>query len=502
MANEKYIRPKLEASSSILSYLQKTFVNEKLNNWLGYFLISCVAAGFGYLVATDFIAGIGIFGIILGLSVILVCVMSAEWGLYINLVYCFLASHVSRVLFDGEMPIGIVTDVLVASTFLGLFVGNYNLRENTTAFFKSRPIVYYSIVFVYLCLQLLNPLSHSFLGWFIIIRKVFESFLFVFIAFNVFTNYARIWRFLRVLFCCALAAGLYGCIQQWHGLFSFEEYWVQSNPVRLNLIYLFGNYRKFSFFSGPTEFGVLMAGCSLLFLLIGINEKKALNKFILIAGVAIMLLGMSYSGTRTANAMVVGGIGLFILLTINKKSTKIFAFFAVMAFLFIMYAPIYSSATLIRFRTSFSAKEDASYNVRERNREGIQPYIYKHPFGGGLGTTGENGQKYNSGHALAGFPTDSSYLNKSLETGWVGMILTCILYFVILQYIVRGYFKVHSNRIKILFAALGAFFFSFYVGEIAQEAVGQFSNMVVYFPLLAIVVRLGYLKIGRPHDVD
>jgi cell division protein FtsW (lipid II flippase) len=302
------------------------------------------------------------------------------------------------------------------------------------------------------------------------------------------------------LFCCAVAAGLYGCIQQWHGLFPFEEYWVHSNPLRLNLIYIFGNYRKFSFFSGPTEFGILMAACSLLFILIGINEKRALNKFILIVGAAIMLLGMSYSGTRTANAMVVGGIGLFILLTIHKRSTKVFAFFAVMAFLFIMYAPIYNNLTLIRFRTSFSASEDASYNVRERNRTAIQPYIYKHPIGGGLGTTGEIGQKYNPGHALAGFPTDSSYLNKSLETGWIGMILTCILYFVTLQYTIQGFFRSQNNHAKTLFAASAAFLFSFYVGEIAQEAVGQFSNMVIYFPLLAMIVRLRYLKASQSNE--
>ena len=108
-----------------------------------------------------------------------------------------------------------------------------------------------------------------------------------------------------------------------------------------------------------------MGACSLLFMILGINQKKPLNKYILIIGSIIMMMGMSYSGTRTANAMLVGGIGLFVLLTINKRSTKIFAFFALMAFLFIMYAPIYSSAAILRFRTSFSGSEDASYNVRE-----------------------------------------------------------------------------------------------------------------------------------------
>jgi putative inorganic carbon (hco3(-)) transporter len=55
---------------------------------------------------------------------------------------------------------------------------------------------------------------------------------------------------------------------------------------------------------------------------------------------------------------------------------------------------------------------------------------------------------------------------------------------------IQGYFRAKSNRIKIIFAAIAAFFFSFYVGEMAQEAVGQFTNMAVYYPIMALMVRL------------
>ena len=114
---------------------------------------------------------------------------------------------------------------------------------------------------------------------------------------------------------------------------------------------------------------------------------------------------------------------------------------------------------------------------------------------GGLSTTGEMGKKYNPGHALAGFPTDSSYLNKALETGWIGFGLTLVLYFVTLQYAIQGFFKARSNQVKMMFAAIAAFAFSFYIGEIAQEAIGLFVNMVVYFPVVAILIRLKELDI-------
>lgn len=321
-------------------------------------------------------------------------------------------------------------------------------------------------------------------------RKVVESFLIVFIAYNVFDSVVKIRRFIKALFLFALIMGVYGCFQQWHGLLQTEINWVSADPVQFNLICIWGEYRKFSLMGGPTEFGVIMAGCSLLFVLLSLNEKNKFTKALYITGSVFMLLGMSYSGTRTANAMVVGGIALFLLLTIKKRSSKLFACIAALAFLFVLYAPIYSSATLLRFRSTFTAKEDASYNVREINRQRVQPFIWTHPFGSGLSTTGEMGQKYNPGSPVAGFPPDSGYLNKALESGWIGLILTCVLYFSMLQYILRGYFLSKNPEFKTFFAASLAFFFSYFLGEMTQEAVGVFANMGVYYPIFSIVLRL------------
>jgi len=490
MENNDYIRPKLKAANPVTSYLQKTFINDKLNNWLGFLIIGSVAGLFGYLIAENLLIGFGLMAMVIGLSVVLICMLNTEWGLYISMVYCFLASHLSRFLFNDQLPVGILTDIILGATFIGLFFGKYPLKKNFIELFSSRPILFLTLVVLYLCLQIANPEGHSPQGWFHIIRKMIESLAFLFIAYNLFSDYRRITRFIKGLFICACITGLYGCLQQWRGLFGFEEIWVRSDQTRYELIYILGTFRKFSFLAGPTEFGILMAACALLFIIIGVYEKKPWYKYSLFAGSLIMILGMSYSGTRTANAMIVGGAALFILLTFHKKATKIFAFFAVMGFLFIMYAPIYNNLTILRFRSSFESSEDASYNVRELNRASVQPYIYSHPFGGGLSTTGEVGKKFNPGHALAGFPTDSGYLSKALETGWIGLLLSCILYFLTLQYAIQGYFSAKANRIKVLFAAAAAFLFSFYIGEITQEAVGLFTNMVVYYPVLAIIVRL------------
>lgn len=484
------MRNKSVSSNTFQDFFQKYFLAEKLNNWIGFLVAIVIAVAFGYTLSNDFLTGLGFFAIVVGIFIFLICIQSPEAGLYIISLYAFSASALSRFVFKEQLPVGIVNDMLVVCTFLGLFFSNPDLSKRTRAFFGNRPVVIYTVILFYLTLELLNPMAHSFEGWLQVMRKVFESFIIVFIGYNVLNNLTAIKRFIHFLFWVAVVMGAYGCFQQWYGLLQPELDWVNADPLRFGLINIWGEYRKFSLLGGPTEFGIIMAACALFFLLTGINEENKVNRVMYIAGSVIMMLGMSYSGTRTANAMLVGGIALYLLLTINKQSSRLLACFALLAFLFIMYVPIYSSATLLRFRSTFTATQDASYNVREINRHSVQYFVRGHPFGGGLSTTGDMGKKYNPGHPVAGFPTDSSYLNKALESGWIGLALTLLLYFYLLQYTVRGYFRSRNSQFKSIFAASLAFFFSYFLGEMTQEAVGLFSNMGVYFPIFAIVLKL------------
>ena len=281
---------------------------------------------------------------------------------------------------------------------------------------------------------------------------------------------------------------LYGCIQQWHGFFDFELAVIHKG---LQVVYINGGeLRKFSSMSDPMSYGVIMAACSLFFLIIALNQKKPLTKWVLIGGSIFMILGMAYSGTRTANVMFVAGIGMYVLLTINKKITQRFAIAATVIFVFLLYVPIYSNGTLNRFRTSFLGGGDASFSVREVNREFIQPYIYAHPIGGGLCTTGEPGKRYNPGHYLAGFPPDSSYLRKALETGWIGLAFIFLIYFITLRYAIHGFFSTKKEKRKVLYAAASSFLLSFYIAEFPQEALGQLTDMVIYYPIIAILIKL------------
>src|SRR5215203_4579863 len=199
MPEEKYLRPKLRSANPLYSFLQKAFLNQKLNNWLGYFLISCIAGGFGYLIATDTKTGLMVLGLVVGFCIVTACLVDVELALYINMVYACIASHISRLLFNDNFPFGVVADTLIGVSFLALFIRKHDLKKNTNQFFQQKPIVFLFLVFLYLCLEIFNPAGRSLTGWFQIIRKVAEPLFILFIAYNIFSDYAKIRRFLKVL---------------------------------------------------------------------------------------------------------------------------------------------------------------------------------------------------------------------------------------------------------------------------------------------------------------
>ena len=480
--------------TAIASFLHKIFIEQKLNNFIGYILLFLFAVVLGYLFAVQTTMGIGITGLICSAAVILACILDTETGLYINVIYSFFAFAFSRYFFNDEFPTGVASDILIVATLFSFFVKRVDLKTSLNKFIHTPVVIAILVLFFYLLIELFNPYTHSFDGWYQTFRKSLDALFLLFIAYRALDTYEKIRRFLTLLFIVCTITGLYGCIQQWHGLFNYERAWAMADDNRFGLIFIAGEFRKFSTMSDPTAYGIMMASCGVLFTIIAWNEKKLTIKLVLIAGISFMFLGMAYSGTRTANAMAAAGLAMFVLLTINKKSTKIFTVFLGAAFVVLMYGPFYGNATINRFRTTFNSTNDDSYKVREVNRAFIQPYIYSHPIGGGLCTTGAGGLRFNPSHYLAGFPPDSGYLKKALETGWIGLIIICVLYFVVLKNCIRGYFDANDPKIKVLFAACCAFLFSFYIADFAQDAIGQITDTVVYYPLIAITLQLKYFN--------
>jgi putative inorganic carbon (hco3(-)) transporter len=468
-----------------------TAAGKKLVNYAVYAGLFLFAIIVGYLSVFQPILAVATAGLAVGFTVLLICLLNAEAGLYICMCYSFFICFFDRLLFNGDLLEGIFLDLLTVTTFFGFFVRRDNIVKDFNELAKTAVGTLILIVYGYTILEVFNPSAFSLAGAVPSLRKIVGAFLLLLISFSIFKNHAAIKRFLKVLFVLCFATGLYSCLQEFHGFFDFEVNWLRSNEKRYSMTFVNGGARRMSFFPDALSVSIVMAICGVLFSGLAIIQKVLWKKIVMIIAVLVMILGMSYSLTRTANVMMVAGFALFLFMTLDTKLSKVLAIAGGLVFLFLLYVPYYNNNQINQFKSTFRAgTKDASYLVREKNRKSIQPYILSHPFGGGLSTTGDEGLLYHPGHRLAGFPPDSGYLKKALELGWVGLLMSFFLYFSVARTGVRGYFLARDRKTKIVFASLTSAVFGMYIGDFSQVAIGQITDVVVYFPIIAIILRL------------
>lgn len=94
------------------------------------------------------------------------------------------------------------------------------------------------------------------------------------------------------------------------GFFDFELDWVWSVPGRAGLYFLDnGMFRKFSILSDPAAFGIIMGSTFLVLLVMMLHMKKKMKAAYAITAFFVML-GVGYSGTRTAYFVIAAGVAL------------------------------------------------------------------------------------------------------------------------------------------------------------------------------------------------
>lgn len=473
--------------------IARLFLHNKLNNWVGVLIGLLVAGGMGYLLAQYTILGLGVFGVMVGLFVIITCLFSPTTGFYVNMGYCLFIYQVGRVLGREDLPVGTIIDVLGLTILFGYFIKGVSLKERFNEFARSPVVILIILNFFYGAMEIFNPEGHSIVAWGQAVRRALETFVFLFVIYLILEDKKNVRRYIRTLFVLIVAVAAYGCVQEWTGLFSFERQWVMADKIRFGLTFINGQFRKFSTFNDPAAFGAMMAACSVFFIVLAMNQRKKIRR-VLFGGVVLMVAGMLFSGTRTANVMLIAGLGMYVLLTINRPSTRMFAFAGGFLLICVLYAPIYGNYSLNRFRSSFIGTHDESYNVRVLARNYIRPYMLSHPFGGGLATTNNIGLTLNPGHFLAGFQTDSGYLQLALEIGWVGLALICVMFYMILKKGVQCYFRGDDDEMRPVYAAGVCAIFSYYVGMFAQNTLGHLEDMTFYYPLIAIFLRFKYYE--------
>jgi putative inorganic carbon (HCO3(-)) transporter len=472
------------------NYYADALVHPKLNNWLGITLLLGISCLFAWLFKTDLILGLFFFGVLVVLCIVIMIVTNIEIGFYLLLFTGFYGYYWSNFLTSGNIPVGAIFDSLVLLTFLGLIMSRRDIRSYWREFVKSPVIALILVNTLYGILEMLNPntMGASASNW-LGVRKVTEQLLLLFTAYVLLDNHQKIRRFIFIMLLVTSGSAIYGCIQEWHGLFGWELRNIMADPHAYALLWAGGEFRKFSTFNDPAAFGILMAISCIFFLILSVFEKDRSTKLIFIVPSILMMLAMGYSGTRTAYAIAIAGIAFFILLNIDKPPIQKFAGFMLVIFLALMFGPFSGNGTVRRFRSTFMGEKDESFKVRVISRAFIQPYIRHHPIGGGMGTTGLNGSIEHPGNPLAGFQPDGSYVMKAAELGWIGLFLTCILYFYILKAGIQAFFRTKDPQMKAYYAAGVSCIFAFYVGDYAQLAVGGPADVPIYFAFIAMILN-------------
>lgn len=448
------------------------------------------SVGIALLIVTKGITiGLVLLGIIIGLPLIWTAFKQPMYALFYCIIFSYFNFLIRRVTGNYDLPVGSVGDGMLVIGALGIL-----FRKSTAI----QPIwniitITFAITLGYIVLQGLNPNLYNLSTWVNLgLRSTVLNICIFALAVHAFNSKEDVKKFTVFVLAMALIAALYGIYQELAGLPGYDMAWVMGSESRYKLIYINGAFRKWSILGAVSSFGVIMAYSAITAIIFAVGPFKIHYRILLLVAAFCMMAGMLFSGTRTAYVMLPIGIFFFILLTIRERRTIIFAVIAFVVGAGLFFGPFYGGS-LSRMRTAFEPDKDPSMQVREQNRDRIQPYMWSHPIGGGIGTTSESGTANHPGHPLAGFPPDSGYMQTVLETGYIGLLINLTLYFVILLVGVKNYFKTRDPAIKYYYAAYMAAFFALTIGNLAQNAVGYPPADVINICIMVLMFRLIFL---------
>ena len=194
------------------------------------------------------------------------------------------------------------------------------------------------------------------------------------------------------------------------------------------------------------------------------------------------IYGMMISGTRGAIAVpAMGGI-MFLILRKNIPILIAGAIMGLGVFVFFKYTMIGNNNQQIRrMRTAFDPN-DASLQVRLANQRKLSNYLASRPFGGGIGSTGNWGQRFTPNTFLANTATDSWFVAIWADMGIVGLYLHLfILFFVLITGAYNVMFKIRDDWIKGQIAAITCGMAGIMAASYGNGIFGQFPTCILMY---------------------
>ncbi|MFT4758431.1 MAG: putative inorganic carbon (HCO3(-)) transporter [Paraglaciecola sp.] len=475
---------KTNTSFSLKKWLSKTFLQEKLNNPLGYVIGIAIALGLAFiLTALPLKLGMMVILGLIGIPVVLYCFADLHFGIIVLLSMGFFLSLIGKFV---NAPIGIAVDGMLLLLLFGLLVRL--VKERDFSFVKS-PITIFILIWIYYnFIEVLNPWADSRMAWIYTVRTVALYLAVYFVAAHAMSSLSKIKSILKSIIFLAFLSALYSLKQEFFGYSNAELTWLHSDSKRYELIYQWGRLRVFSFFSDPSTFGMLMAYMSVFCIVLIIWGKKNWQRIALAFATLCMFMGMAYAGSRTPFVLVPAGIMFFMLLTF-KRETMIIGF-GMILFIAAFSLKSTSNPIIFRIQSAFKPGKDGSVQVRMDNQSRVQPFIQSHPIGGGLGSTGVWGKRFTPNSWLASFAHDSLYVRIAVEAGYIGLIIYMLLIFAALRTGIYYFFRVKDPEIKSFYLAVTTVVFMLAVANYPQEAVTLPPTSMIFYVFLALLVRL------------
>ena len=422
--------------------------------------------------------------VLIAVPFIIYCFIDIKFGIILTVTLSFFILGVKRII--GDVPLGLAMDGLVLLLSVSML---FSISKSGKWSIFNNKISYAILLWmIYNLLEAVNPAAASVEAWAYTVRAMAGQMVMFFIVLYAIDSLKFVKLMLSVWISLALLAALWGLHQEYMGFLPFEERWVMEDIERFRLLFQMGRFRKFSFMPDAMTFGFVMSYSSVLCFVLALGPRTLKMKLFLIFSGICMLMSMVYSGTRAAYVLIPVGVFFYMIININLKLIIYGLIFAILTVVFIN-TPI-NNINVIRVQSAFKPGEDASYNTRKRNQKMIQPYLWSHPMGGGLGSTGDWGERFSPGSFLSTFPPDSGYMRIVVEAGPIGLAIYLYLLFTVLSEGVKNYFLVKNEKIKSYLLAMLCVTFSLVIANFPQEATGQIPTSLFLYVLFALICKV------------
>jgi len=379
-------------------------------------IVGCCGVGF-IASKMGLIGGLALVVLPMGIFFLGAIFVRPRIGLFFTLFMSFFTSGFSLYI---KAPWGLSLDIFLFIAWLGLIFRDF--KNTDWAPLQNDIAILLTVWYGYIVLQLANPEAPSAIAWFYAMRGIgFYQLLGATLVFMLYRHPKWLDHFLLMIMVYSLLGTAWGLRQQIGGVNAAEYRWLWDEDHHEEHV-LFGVLRVFSFYSDAGQFGASQAMMSLMAGIIALGNVSTKTRIFYGICCIVTFIGFAISGTRGALAIPAAG-GLIYLITTKNFRILVPGLLAIfMIFYVLKYTKAFQQVEQVRrMRTALDPNNPSLHN-RLDNQKRFARYLKTRPLGGGVGSAGFWGARFNPGSFLA-LATDSWYVKIWAETGLVGICL-------------------------------------------------------------------------------